>query len=414
MSRLPHVDESPVAEATPRAALAPIDDPQQPQVPRPAKRLRRPIYRSLPMTAFVTSCVETVSGSAAAAERRARGRPRARRLLKLLEGKRNILVTTHEHPDPDALASIQGLRRLLEIKLPAGTRVTTSIKGRMGGGVNDIFVKHSNFDLLPWDESKIGDYDAILLLDTQPLFAYSPLPAGTRPLAIIDHHRGRGRPSGGGFCDVRTDVGATASIVFSYYLELDVPIDPSLAATLLYAIETDLAGAAGTPGELDNIALSQLTLIADTRKLYQMRYAPLPQSHYLAFHEGLENTLFWEGALMSHLAHVDSLEKPALIADFLLRFDKARWALVTGVYENKLLLSLRTETTSTLAAADMMKRLIRGIGDGGGHRTKAGGFIRLQTGSEAEVEKIRKTIRRRYLRSLRIKQARGTRLVPQG
>jgi nanoRNase/pAp phosphatase (c-di-AMP/oligoRNAs hydrolase) len=379
MLRSPHVDENPVAEATPRAALAPsqpatTQPPQQqkPRAPRP-KRIR-PIYRSLPMTAFVTSCVETVSGSAAAAERRARGRPRARRLLKLLDGKRNILVTTHEHPDPDALASIHGIRRLLELKLPAGTRVATSIKGRMGGGVNDVFVRHSNFDLLPWDESKLADYDAIVLLDTQPHFAYSPLPAGTKPVAVIDHHRGRLRPGGCGFCDVRTDVGATASIVFSYFLELDVPIEPSLAATLLYAIETDLAGAAGTPGELDNIALSQLTLIADTRKLYQMRYAPLPQSYYLAFHEGLQNAIFWEGAVLSHMAHVDSLEKPALIADFLLRFDRARWALVTGVYENKLLLSLRTETASTLAAADMMKRLIRGLGDGGGHRTKACGM----------------------------------------
>jgi nanoRNase/pAp phosphatase (c-di-AMP/oligoRNAs hydrolase) len=292
--------------------------------------------------------------------------------------------------------------------------VTTAIKGRMGGGVNDIFVRHSNFDLLPWDEAKLAAYDAIVLLDTQPLFAYSPLPTGTKPVAVIDHHRGRGRPSGCAFCDVRTDVGATASIVFSYFLELDVPIDPSLAATLLYAIETDLAGAAGTPGELDNIALSQLTLIADTRKLYQMRYAPLPQSYYLAFHEGLQNAVYWDGALMSHMAKIDSLEKPAVIADFMLRFDKARWALVTAVYDNKLLLSLRTETSTLLPAADMMKRLIRGLGDGGGHRTKAGGFIRLQTGSDAEVEKMRKTIRRRYLRSLGIKQARGTRLVPPG
>ena len=377
-----------------------------------APRLARPLYHSLPMTAFVTSCVETVSGSAAAAERRARGRPRARRLLKLLEGKRNVLVTTHEHPDPDALASIHAIRALLQAKLPSGTRVTTSIKGRMGGGVNDVFVRHSDFDLVPWDESKLAEYDAILLLDTQPFFAYSPLPPGTKPLAVIDHHRGRGRPSGCPFCDVRTDVGATASIVFSYFLELDVPIEPSLAATLLYAIETDLAGAAGTPGELDNIALSQLTLIADTRKLYQMRYAPLPQSYYLAFHEGLQNALFWEGALMSHLAKIDSLEKPAVIADFLLRFDKAKWALVTGVYDNKLLLSLRTETSTLLPAADMMKRLIRGLGDGGGHRTKAGGLIRLTTGSDTEIEKYRTIVRRRYLRSLRIKQARGARLVP--
>src|SRR3954464_3363482 len=142
------------------------------------------------MTAFVESCVQTAAGKAVAAERRARGRPRARRLLKLLDGKRNILVTTHEHPDPDALASIHGIRRLLETQLPAGTRVVTSIKGRMGGGVNDVFVRHSNFDLLPWDESTLGDYDAIVLLDTQPLFAYSPLPTGTKPIGVIDHHRG--------------------------------------------------------------------------------------------------------------------------------------------------------------------------------------------------------------------------------
>lgn len=364
------------------------------------------------MTAFVNSCVETVAGSASAAERQARGQPRARKLLKLLAGKRNILITTHQHPDPDALASSHALRRLLQTALP-NAAVTMSIKGRMGGGVNEIFVRHSNFDLLPWDDSRLGTYDAIVLLDTQPLFAYSPLPPGVQPLAVIDHHRGRGRPPHCPFCDVRTDVGATASIVFSYFLELDIDIDRSLAATLLYAIETDLAGAAGTPGDLDNIALSHLTLIADTRKLYQMRYAPLPQSYYLAFHEGLENASYWEGALISHLTHIDSLEKPAVIADFLLRFEKAKWALVTAVYDGKLLMSLRTDSASRLPASTMMRRLIRGLGDGGGHRTKAGGFIPLPASTPAEIERYRTIVRRRYLRALKIATTRGTKLVPQ-
>ena len=58
------------------------------------------------MTAFVESCVETVAGSAHAAERRARHRPRAAKLMQLLADKKNILVTTHIHPDPDALASV--------------------------------------------------------------------------------------------------------------------------------------------------------------------------------------------------------------------------------------------------------------------------------------------------------------------
>ena len=50
-------------------------------------------------TAFVESCVETVAGSAVAAERRARKQPRARALLDLLADKKNVLITTHQHPD---------------------------------------------------------------------------------------------------------------------------------------------------------------------------------------------------------------------------------------------------------------------------------------------------------------------------
>ena len=69
-----------------------------------------------------------------------------------------------------------------------------------------------------------ASFDAIVLLDTQPQFAFSPLPPGRKPTAVIDHHRtGRGRKAECAFCDVRTDVGATSSIVFSYFMELESP-----------------------------------------------------------------------------------------------------------------------------------------------------------------------------------------------
>jgi nanoRNase/pAp phosphatase (c-di-AMP/oligoRNAs hydrolase) len=363
------------------------------------------------MTAFVESCVGTIADSASAAERRAKGRPRAARLLKLLAGKKNILVTTHIHPDPDALASATALCALLEQKLK-GSNVMMAIKGKVAGGINEVFVRQANLRLAPWDEDAIRLFDGIILLDTQPFFAFSPLPADVQPLAVIDHHRsGRGKPHCP-FCDIRTDVGATSSIIFSYFMELDVPIKPDLAATLLYAVESDLAGAAGTPGELDNIALSSLTLLADPRKLYQMRYAELPQSYYATFSEGLINAVFYDHAILSHLDHIDSLERPAVVADFLLRFDKVDWALVTAVHEGKLIMSIRTGT-GKMSAADMARRLLRKIGEGGGHRTKAGGFIKLETNSSAEVERWREILRRRYLRALLIKGARPQRLVPK-
>jgi nanoRNase/pAp phosphatase (c-di-AMP/oligoRNAs hydrolase) len=362
------------------------------------------------MTAFVESCLETVAGSAQAAEEKAKGKPRAAQLVELLAGKRNVLITTHEHPDPDALASAVGLSTLLQTVLK-GTKVSVSIKGQISGGVNAVFVREADLKLLPWDEAALAGYDAIILVDVQPQFAFSPLPAGIEPLGIIDHHRGKiRRKADCPFCDVRTDVGATASIIFSYFMELEVAIRPALGATLLYAIESDLAGAAGQPGELDNVALSSLTLIADPRKLYQMRYVDLPQSYYAAYAEALAHAVFSENALISHLDSIDSLEQPAVMADFLLRFDKVQWALVTAVNDGKLILSLRTRVPKA-SAADIMRRLLAKLGEGGGHRTKAGGFVRLTTGSAAEVDALRKKLWRRYLRAVDLKPARGHKLI---
>ena len=364
------------------------------------------------MTAFVESCVETVAGSAHAAERKAKGQPRAAELVELLAGKRNVLITTHEHPDPDALASAVGLSTLLQTVLK-GTKVTVSIKGQISGGVNAVFVREADLKLAAWDEAALPTYDAVILVDVQPQFAFSPLPPSVEPLAIIDHHRGKTRRKlDCPFCDVRTDVGATASIIFSYFMELEVPIRPALGATLLYAIESDLAGAAGQPGELDNIALSSLTLIADPRKLYQMRYVDLPQSYFAAYARALNNAVFTENALITHLESIDSLEQPAVMADFLLRFDKVQWALVTAVNEGKLILSLRTSVPKA-SAADVMRRLLAKIGEGGGHRTKAGGFVKLATGSAAEIDALRKKLWRRFLRAVGLKPVRGQKLIPR-
>jgi nanoRNase/pAp phosphatase (c-di-AMP/oligoRNAs hydrolase) len=341
-----------------------------------------------------------------------RDKPRARHLLQTLSGKKNILVTTHRHPDPDALASCLAMLTLLKLKLPQAV-VTVSIKGNVGGGLNATFAQLMALPMAPWDDENLAAFDAIVLLDTQPPFANSPLPPSAVPIAVIDHHRSRGRRPKCPFCDIRPDVGATASIIFSYFMELEATISADLAATLLYAIESDLAGAAGQPGELDNVALSNLTLIADTHKLYRMRYVDLPQSYYIAYAKGLANAMVYGSAVISHIETIDTPEKPAVLADFLLRYDQVQWAMVTAVIGEALVISLRTNK-GKFSAADIMRRLLRQLGEGGGHRTKAGGYIQLTGASAAEIERCRETLRRRLLRALGITVPRGVRLVPAG
>jgi nanoRNase/pAp phosphatase (c-di-AMP/oligoRNAs hydrolase) len=362
------------------------------------------------MTSFVESCVETVTDSAQAVERRTRGRPRAQKLIKQLSGKKSVLVTTHIHPDPDALASAQGLAHLLRAKLGPNVRVDMAIRGQIAGGINEAFARQSNLQLATWDDEKLKEYDAILLLDCQPAFSYNPVPANLKVAAVIDHHRAMGRKPKVDFLDIRTDVGATSSIVFSYFMELEVEIPPLLGASLLYAIESDLAGAAGTPGELDNIALAGLTLIADAKTLYRMRYVKLGQSYYVVFAEGLANAVIYDKVVVSHLDEIDSLEKPAVLADTLLRYDKAEWSMVTAAHDGRLVVSLRTSGT-TLAASEVMRKLVRGMGEGGGHRAKAGGAVRLSDGTAAEIERVRAKLKLRLMRALGIK-SRGARLIP--
>lgn len=351
------------------------------------------------MTSFVESCIATSADSAHKVARATRGRPTARKLIGLLADKKRVLITTHMHPDPDALATCVAIRTLIHHALPS-VEIVVSIKGQFGGGLNQGFARLSNLQLEPWDDAALASFDAIILCDVQPSFAYSPLPPTTTPLAVIDHHSTRGRKSPVPFCDIRKDVGAAASIAFSYLMELEVPIDSTLAATLLYAIETDLAGAAGQPAELDNIALSSLTLRADPRKLYEMRHAPLPADFFSTMHRGLSEAMIAPPLLATYLGSVNTPEMPAVIADYLLRLQDVDWVLVAAIHSGRLVLSLRTR--SKQSAGEMMKQLLRKIGDGGGHRTKAGGYVALGNASPTEIERIRKTLRRRLIKLLNL------------
>ncbi len=387
-------------------AVAAQADTKTGQMRSPSVRPVRAKQKS--MTRFVESCVQTTAGSAVAVEQHARHRPRGHKLIKLLQDKKNILITTHQQPDPDALASSYALQQLLKIRLK-NSKLSFWIKGKIGGGYNTAFLRESGFRPDPWDDDALSEFDAIVLLDVQPQMKLSPLPEGVAPLVVIDHHRARGRRPTCSFCDIRTDVGASASLVFSYFMDLEVEISPQLAAVMLFAIETDLAGAAGQPGNLDNVALSSLTLLADTRMLYRMRHTPLPQGIYSAFAEGLANAMVYDSAMITHLDRMESGEVPAVIADFLLRYEEVQWVLVTAANGANLALSLRT--SSDRSAADIMRRLVRQIGEGGGHRTKAGGNIPLQAFGEPEYDRVRAILRRRLLRSLHIAPIRGRRLL---
>lgn len=361
--------------------------------------------RPLMMTTFVDSCIDTMNSTAKQVQRRVR--PHARKMLRALQGKSNILITTHTHPDPDAAGSCLGIKKLLESALPEA-KATIRFKGQSNAPRLAGFAKTAQIHFDPWRDDDLDAFDAIILLDTQPGFSVSPLPAGVLPTVLIDHHRGRGRRTKLAFSDVRVDVGATASIVFSYFMELQLPIDPTLAAALLYAIECDIAGAAGQQSQLDTVAISGLTLVADIRKLWQMRYVEIPAGYYTAFARSVDHAMRYDNVLITHCGKIEQVEEAALLADGLLRCEGIDVVLATAEHDGRLILSLRNELPRT-SAGELIRRIVNKIGDGGGHRTKAGGQIQLDD-TAGSIDKLQATLKRRLLRCLSITNTRGVRL----
>ena len=80
--------------------------------------------------------------------------------------------------------------------------------------------------------------------------------------------------------------------------------------------------------------------------------------------------------------------------------------LVTAVHEGRLILSLRTQS-SRLSAGEVMRRLVNKLGEGGGHRAKAGGQIPLEQPGGPCVDRVQKVITRRLLRCLHVAHVRG-------
>jgi len=87
------------------------------------------------------------------------------------------------------------------------------------------------------------------------------------------------------------------------------------------------------------------------------------------------------------------------MADFLLKLEDVAVVLTFGEYSRELVLSLRTSSPD-MNAGEMVKRLVQGIGVGGGHALMAGGKIVPQPDDSAATQEIEKILTHRFLDEL--------------
>lgn len=319
-----------------------------------------------------------------------------------------MAFVSHVQPDPDSIGSMLGLAHLVETCLNKTTVLTCD--GLIGRAENRALVELLDLDLLPIEELKWEKGTAIVMVDSQPHTGRHSFDLDIPLYAVIDHHQTSGKLDNIPYLDIRRGLGATCSLVASYLIEQEVTIPTKVATGLFYGIETELSGYPRSAGALDDDVLQYLYPLMDKDIVARIRNARLPQSYFECLLQAMQNSFIYDPLIISWVDELPNPELAAEIVDLLIRFEEVDWAMCGGVYQDQLILSLRT-TVRGSGAGDILRQVVGKLGRAGGHDRRAGGIIHLSSTSASAVEEVQSELRRRLLKTLHIEECRGCRLV---
>lgn len=339
-------------------------------------------------------------GSSEAAERHAtpaEAESEAQRLLpKLLaavDPERPVAIYTHDQPDPDSIASAYALQHLLARRLEADAAI--AFGGTIGRATNRAMVEHLGIRLRPLSGIKHAEYGTHCMIDTQPEMGNHSIPDDLSIAIAIDHHPPRPGARQAAFTDVRTDYGATSTMMFYYLKAAGLDLPAKLATALLIGIKSDTRGLEREASEADLHAYLEIFPRADLTLMARIESPRIPQKYFAAFHAALEVSALYDGVLVADIGEVENPDLVAELADFFIPLEGADYALVMGRHKGRMYLSLRTRSDEHDAGATIA-RVVGEMGTAGGHGKMAGAQISL----EDEGADIADAVRRRFLTEL--------------
>jgi len=148
------------------------------------------------------------------------------RFRRLLSEEDAIAVLMHPNPDPDAMSAAIGVASLAD---QIGVDATVQYPGQIRHQENRAFQTVLNLELETIEHVSDLAAESVVLVDHNEPRGFAGAD-GVLPTAVIDHHPGDG--SGEAFTDVRTDYGATASIIAEYFRDNDAtPVPPDKHAS---------------------------------------------------------------------------------------------------------------------------------------------------------------------------------------
>ena len=295
-------------------------------------------------------------------------------LLDQFKGADHVLILINA--DPDAIASAMALERLLYRWV---TRINISNINTITRPDNIAMIQLFDVTLIHISKVEPRVYNKIAILDSQP--EHNESFAGLDYTVVIDHHEPGGYKAP--FTDIRPNYGATSSIMTEYLIAAKIKPSEKLATALFYGIKTDTKNFERMATSADIQAFQFLFRHANIHLARRIEQVDLRLSFLDYFKKAIEEKIIDHTRIFIHLGNVENPDICVLIGDFFMRVNTVTWTIVSGIYENKLIIILRNNGLQK-DAGKVASRLFGKLGSAGGHMSMAR--------AEAPLEKVKEAI----------------------
>lgn len=313
-------------------------------------------------------------------------------IVECLHGDR-VFIQPHDFPDADAIASAYGMKILLA---KYGVRATIVYKRRQENycieKILNEFKVHLT-EMMDEVDTMLPASSEIILVDSQ-VGNTNVSDIGGRYVACIDHHNMPTELPKYDYYDIRPEVGACSTIIAEYFLEESVPFHKKTATLLTYGIRTDTANLCRGVSRNDIDMLGNLFEIADYNLIKLLENSMIQYVDIPSYALALKETEIYNNISFTYVGDNCSDIILSQICDFMLSVVEIEIAITCSIRKGGIKLSVRS-IKKKCDAGYLTHRVLRGIGDGGGHPTMAGGFVPINDGTDPYA--LMDEVKRRFI-----------------
>lgn len=292
-----------------------------------------------------------------------------KKLIKALKDKKRIFIQTHNYPDHDAVASAFALHYLLK-----SFKIESNIifHGDILRDSLQRMIDCLNIPILPHYKYELNDEDTIVIVDANKKNKNVTALKGN-VAAVIDHHPGIAHEDLE-FCDIRSDYGACASIIFSYFAELMLEPGTEVATALHAGIvfDTHQFTRNASPTDIETVAM--LYSVSDVNLVNSLVRNSIKLDDFRQYRYLLEKLRVKGNFAYCHFSDGCNKDLLAILADYLLSVEEIKFVVLSAQSIEGISFCVRSEIPE-IPANTAVQKLLAGIGSGGGHVDMAGGRI---------------------------------------